>query len=382
MESIKVHICRQKGRTNLAMRYVDPDTGKQVWRTAGTANHTKALKAAAVWEAELREGRYNRPSKMTWQEFRHQYEVAVLDGMKSTTAANYSATLNVFERKMKPLRLADVTTGKLTEFVTAVRADHITPASIARHIRQLKVALRWAHRNGLLIKLPEFTMPKVPKGMKGRPLVAEEFERMLEAAPDWDFILRGLWESGLRLGESLALRWDDAPGAILVDFSGRRPMFRIPAESEKGNCHRILPMAPEFAQLLETVPKASRRGFVFHFPEGTPRTLHAACRGIAGIGAAAGVKIKERTRKGEDGKAETVPQFATAHDLRRSFGFRWSRRVMPTILRELMRHESIETTMRFYVGQNAEATADELWRAVESIECEGAQSLPQSSPLR
>ncbi|WP_428303919.1 hypothetical protein [Lacipirellula sp.] len=39
---------------------------------------------------------------------------------------------------------------------------------------------------------------------------------------------------------------------------------------------------------------------------------------------------------------------------------------MPTVLRELLRHESIETTMRFYVGQNAEATADELWRVVEN----------------
>jgi integrase len=366
METIKVHVCRQKGRTNLAMRYVDPDTGKQVWRTTGTANQTKALKAAAVWESELREGRYNRPSKITWQEFRHQYDVAVLDGMKATTAANYSATLNVFERKMKPNRLAEVTTAKLTEFIMAVREDYITPASVARHIRQLKVALRWAHRNGLLTKLPEFTMPKVPKGMKGRPLVAEEFERMLAAAPHLDFYLRGLWLSGLRLGESMALRWDDAPGAILVDFSGRRPMFRIPAESEKGNTHRILPMAPEFAQLLETVPAAQRRGYVFRFPEGTPRTLYAACRMFAAVGESAGVKIKERTRKGADGKPETVPQFATAHDLRRSFGFRWSRRVMPTVLRELMRHESIETTMRFYVGQNAEATADELWRAVEN----------------
>jgi hypothetical protein len=197
MESIKVHVCRQKGRTNLAMRYVDPDNGKQVWRTSGTANHTRALKAAAVWESELREGRYNRPSKMTWQEFRHQYDVAVLDGMKRTTAANYSASLNVFERKMKPLRLADVTTAKLTDFMVAVRVDHITPASVARHIRQLKVALRWAHRNGLLTKLPEFTMPKVPKGMKGRPLVAEEFERMLAVAPEWNFMLNGLWLSGL-----------------------------------------------------------------------------------------------------------------------------------------------------------------------------------------
>ena len=41
---------------------------------------------------------------------------------------------------------------------------------------------------------------------------------------------------------------------------------------------------------------------------------------------------------------------------------------MPTVLRELMRHESIETTMRFYVGQNTEATADELWRVVASEE--------------
>jgi hypothetical protein len=36
---------------------------------------------------------------------------------------------------------------------------------------------------------------------------------------------------------------------------------------------------------------------------------------------------------------------------------------MPTVLRELMRHASIATTMTFYVGQNAEATADALWAA-------------------
>ena len=40
---------------------------------------------------------------------------------------------------------------------------------------------------------------------------------------------------------------------------------------------------------------------------------------------------------------------------------------MPTILRELMRHESIETTMKYYVGVNAEATADELWAALGDI---------------
>ena len=81
---------------------------------------------------------------------------------------------------------------------------------------------------------------------------------------------------------------------------------------------------------------------------------------MAEIGRAPKVVTDQRERQGDVQKV-----FATAHDLRRAFGFRWSRRVMPTILRELMRHETVETTMKYYVGINAEATADELWRAVD-----------------
>ncbi len=40
-------------------------------------------------------------------------------------------------------------------------------------------------------------------------------------------------------------------------------------------------------------------------------------------------------------------------------------RVMPQVLMELMRHESIDTTMAFYSSRNAERTADALWAAVE-----------------
>ena len=38
---------------------------------------------------------------------------------------------------------------------------------------------------------------------------------------------------------------------------------------------------------------------------------------------------------------------------------------MPAQLRELMRHESIETTLRYYVGTNAERTADACWDAFQ-----------------
>ena len=58
-------------------------------------------------------------------------------------------------------------------------------------------------------------------------------------------------------------------------------------------------------------------------------------------------------------------KYASAYDLRRAFGLRWTARVMPAVLQQLMRHETIETTMRYYVGRDADAVADALWEAVK-----------------
>lgn len=38
---------------------------------------------------------------------------------------------------------------------------------------------------------------------------------------------------------------------------------------------------------------------------------------------------------------------------------------MPAVLQQLMRHESIDTTMKYYVGRDADAVADVLWQAAE-----------------
>jgi integrase len=58
-------------------------------------------------------------------------------------------------------------------------------------------------------------------------------------------------------------------------------------------------------------------------------------------------------------------KYASAHDFRRAFGDRWALRVMPTVLMQLMRHESSETTMRYYVGRSVQATGDVVWEAYE-----------------
>ncbi|MFM7414141.1 MAG: hypothetical protein ACKO6E_13180, partial [Planctomycetota bacterium] len=54
---------------------------------------------------------------------------------------------------------------------------------------------------------------------------------------------------------------------------------------------------------------------------------------------------------GEKAKVRVdVKKTASAHDLRRAFGERWAARLMPAQLMELMRHESIDTTLSYYVG--------------------------------
>ena len=59
-------------------------------------------------------------------------------------------------------------------------------------------------------------------------------------------------------------------------------------------------------------------------------------------------------------------KYASAHDLRRSFGSRWAPKVKPATLQRLMRHASIETTMAYYVDLDADDLAAELWAAQPS----------------
>lgn len=382
-DEIKVGVV-DYGRKNLYMRYLCPIENKPIARSTGTNNRRAAERVAAKWEAELREGRYTRTPRMPWDQFIEHYTENAMGDVKASTAYGYLLALSKFNEMFRPKCVGDLTTQRVTSMVSKMRGKNLSPAYIAATLRGLKRAARWAHKEGLLVKVPEFTMPRAGRGqklMKGRAVTAEEFERMEHAVEkvvgamgvaSWKFYLRGLWESGLRLGESLQLSWDDRPGAIVVDFSGRRPLLRIPGSAQKRGTDQLLPITPEFAQHLQTVPERERRGWVFRPLDeaGEPysRSRHAVGPVVTRIGKKGGVVVDERVKQKKDEKGKLVDvvvrKFASAHDLRRGFGFRWSRRVMPPILQELMRHASIQTTMEYYVGQNAESTADELWRAV------------------
>lgn len=367
-DDIRVTVVAYADRRFLMMRFVDPNTKKQIARSTGTTVRRDAERLAAKWEAELREGRYQPMTRISWTAFRDRYEVEVLPGLAAKTGTMVKTVFNAVETILNPDILAYLTPDRLSFFQAQLRAGGRAEPTIRTYLAHLASALKWAVDVGLLTQMPKIQKPKRAKGtkvMKGRPITAEEFERMLEktesvvgrdASPSWQHYLRGLWWSGLRLSESLCLTWD-RQDRLCVDMNSKHPMLWIPAELEKGNKDRLMPMAPEFAKLLEKTPTADRRGRVFRLPglrlDDQPRERWVSAI-ISRIGKAANVKVNTNPKTGK-------VKYASAHDLRRSFGDRWARRVMPQVLKELMRHESIETTMKYYVGVNAQVTAATLW---------------------
>ena len=235
--------------------------------------------------------------------------------------------------------------------------------------------------------------------MKGRPITGEEFERMLAtvekslaavpstspsavakkqktapkkrqsrtwspvavkaAAESLRHLLRGLWLSGLRLGEALSLTWDQWADGIRVNVDEDQDVcLMIDGGNQKNRQALTYPVVDDFAEFLLAVPKDKREGFVFNaiaVSGKVSRRVDTVSTWIVDIGKAAKVKVDEK-----DGSEK----FASAHDIRRAFGTRWAKIVPASLLQQLMRHSSIETTMSFYVNITAKDTMSEIRRHV------------------
>lgn len=369
---IEVSVYKVADRANLLMRYTDPRTARRVARSTGTNNRRQAERKAAKWEAELRAGKYRKPLDSLWADFRERYERQVAAEQALGTLNKIVAVFNALEAALSPNRVRDLDADALID-LKQQWLESRTANTVSGYLAHVRSALATAVEWGILPRIPKF--PKIRRGkgaklMRGRPVTPEEFEQMLaataqvvgaEAAPSWQFVLRGFWTSGLRLSETCDLYWDGLRGHC-VDLTGKHPMFVIRGALEKGKRDRRLAMAPEFAELLLTVPSAARHGRVFA-PQArragsTPPKMHRVGEVIAEIGEAAGICVDADPATGAPIK------FASAHDLRRAFGGRWAARVMPAVLQTLMRHASIQTTMQYYVAFEADATADVLWNAV------------------
>lgn len=362
-DQINVYVVKYSGRKNYYMCFDDPVTGKQEKRTTGTAKKKEAAKVAGAWQAELNAGTYTKTSRLTWQQFTDTYESEVYPKLSSSTQTIRDAVFNHVVRMLNPTHVYKVaTTRMMAKFQTMLREEGFPDSTITAYLSHLRSVFNWAKRQGFIAQAPEFDMPKIANDAlhRGRAITADEFGRLLVAVPKvrkrdadrWKYFLRGLWWSGLRLGEGLQLSWDtDQPFCIWIE-PGKLPRFRIYSEAQKNRKSQFLPMAPEFWELVSSTPEDERTGPVLPIPNhhGEQLSLKRVSRNIGQIGREAMVKT------GED-------SYATAHDLRRAFGTRWAKLVKPLVLQKLMRHTKLETTMRFYANLDVDWTSEEVWNA-------------------
>lgn len=364
---IRVLIRSKPDRKNLQLYYVHPLTGHEHSRSAKTADRAKANRAAARWEEELAAGL--DPSKATWDDFKNRFESEHLAQLAFRTRGGYSTALTHFENLIgKPKSLMAINASVVSRFAALMRAEKIGEQSIATYLTHLRAALRWAASIGMIPYAPTIKLPKMGKRTlnRGRPLTPQEFQSMVDAvpavvgkdfAPEWIRALRGAWLCGLRLGEVFRLSWDSAPARVDLD-TGRFPRIIWFVEGHKARRDDVVPMTPDFAAFLRETPAAARKGRVFAPKLATRRvTPRYAGKVISAIGIAAKVLVNDKGKH------------ASAHDLRRSFGTRWAMKVRPVTLQALMRHASIETTLKYYIDLHCDDVGAELWgvTAVENV---------------
>jgi integrase len=229
----------------------------------------------------------------------------------------------------------------------------------------VKCCLDWAKSQGYINEIPVFPVIKLPrKGRaRGRALSFWEFCRLLVAVKkvvqphqidSWQRLLIGLWLSGLRLAEASALSWDD-PDSPRISFAERFPTLEIDVDDDKGRSHRLMPITADFARWLGRTPKDECAGPIFRpiDRDGNVITNESnLSRTITAFGEAAGIVVNSKSGK-----------FASAQDLRRTYGTRWATRVHPLTLKEMMRHASLTTTEEYYIGINTQAMAETIWNA-------------------
>ncbi len=360
VESQKTYVIRwaAPGKPNSRQKKID-------------AGHQREADRLAIQFADELSKQPGNAGESHWLHARNRYEEEKLPSLKADSQTAWYSAVSWLESFGQPEQTRDVTTSFLSQLSAFMRKGGLAETSIASYLGQLRAMLGWCLHVDLIEHRPRFDMPhrrKHSKMMRGRPLITEEFERMLAEVADvcgqpaetsWQHLLNGLWLSGLRIGEAVELYWDRVDKLHIYGLDRRRPKMRIIDELEKGHQDRLLAITPDFVNFLRSTPDIHRHGPVF-----TPRlktgqetrSVETWKKRIIAMGKGANVKVDDKNNK---------VKYASAHDLRRTFGSRWALKVRPLVLKELMRHSSIETTQKYYVGLDAERTANEVWDVFE-----------------
>ncbi|MEZ5941160.1 MAG: site-specific integrase [Planctomycetaceae bacterium] len=403
----KVRIVRPSGRP-FQLRYTCPSAGREIRISTGGRDEQEAKRLQRELEARLLLGMETQPQakrvlgpEMDWSDFREEYRVLHLTTVRDGTATHAESRLDLAERILRPKSLGDIANpnalqqlqARLLAGACSARKCPRSPHTVKGYMTSIIAALNWAYLQGWLTDKPRVQKIKTAKQkvMKGRPITSKEFEELLNAtgkvvgkdvAESWKHVLRGLWESALRIEELMHVSWD-IPGTIHPIWKTKQlPILEIPAAMQKNDTDECIPLLPGFEKVLLETPREQQTGWVFN-PGSLQRKIGRSVshqrpkadwigKVIARIGNEAGIVVEQANER-----TGRPVKYASAHDLRRSCGERLrDAGVPPLVICRVMRHSSWETTRKHYAPGNIQRDAEVLR---ESLQPKTAESEPSKA---
>jgi integrase len=217
---------------------------------------------------------------------------------------------------------------KIEQFKAARVRDGRSAKRINNYLTCLRRALVSARQWGHIDRIPEIQWMKAPPSSFDF-LTREESDRLLAAMPTgFRAMALTALRSGLRLGELLALRWEDIDlhtGKILV----RRSVWKGTMGAPKSNRHREIPMSPELLVVLKA-HRHLRGALVFCSEDGSALTRDMIKKVLPAACTKAGLRTVQW------------------HALRHSFASQLVTEGVPLkAIQELLGHATITMTMRY-----------------------------------
>jgi integrase len=331
----------------------------------GSRGKNNAEKRKRRIQSELDMGVHKPASKITWKDFRQEYEEQVLSRLAASSQRAVKVALANFERLMSPGKLQTITTKTIDEFVALRLKDRgknpkspISPATVNKDLRHLKVALRKAHEWAYLHVVPRLKMVREPQKLP-RFVAAEHFELIYREGCEeakypkvqgqpyspvewWRALIVTAYMTGMRITEILSIRMAD------LDLEAGQLITR--AKDNKGKRDERLKLHLVVIEHLR--PLAGNTRLLFPWDRNKSQLWDEFKR----IQKHVGIHVDCP----EDHKHTPSCFLYGFHDFRRAFATVNAPHMKAEVLQKLMRHKSYTTTLGYInlASQLEEAVAN------------------------
>jgi len=293
------------------VRYRDP-AGKDRKKLARTLAEARVLQAQLV--SDVSRGEWMPLKRVAFDDYARSwiatYNGRTSSGIRESTLVEYRRALGLTEageRRADGIGavphfgaqfLAAIAPRDVKAWLRGLSEAGASPSTVRTYLAPLRALFADAVEEGLIranpaagLRLPRPTVREDETEERTKALTEKELRALVLAAPkEWKLLVRFLAATGLRLGEALAVRWDDVDlGRQRVKV--RRRLYRgtlAPPKSRYGR--RDVPLAPGLARELWPLrTKAAANALLFHGDGGRPLDASTVYRAVKSAAKAAGV---------------------------------------------------------------------------------------------